>query len=357
MRIPRPLLGLLASAVLTTVLPSAAAAQCPAVPTGDPATSPVRLLADACAKANDAFRLVAPQVGVLMAGGNPSPSIGGTLGGFPHFNVGVRLNALQGVLPRLDQANPGLGFAGAQASNIPVSDVVILMPQVDAQVGLFKGFKLGLPIPFLGITNMFGVDALLSASFMPSASARAGGNGISLDGGQLAIGYGARVGIFEESLLAPGLAVSYMLRPTPEVSLEASRGSDTLAARRFKVNTGSLRVTASKTIPVIGLGLSAGIGQDVVDGDAALAVSVAPTAPLPTARVRSEYRTSLASVSRRNVFVGASFKILIVRLAAEVGYVSGGTNPTLVNAFLDGGDVARPMDRRRYATIAARIGL
>lgn len=355
MRVSR-LLPVLAVSLLSAV-GSTAHAQCPVVGVAEPAASTTRLLSDACNKANDAFQLVAPQISALMAGGNASPSIGGTLGGFPHFNIGVRVNAVQSVLPRLDQATPGLGFSGAQASNIPVTDALLIMPQVDAQVGLFKGFKLGLPIPFLGITNVLGVDALLSAAYMPSASAKAGANGIALDGGQLAIGYGARLGIFEESLLAPGLAVSYMLRPTPEVTLDATRGGDTLGVRRFKVNTSSLRITASKTIPIIGLGLSAGIGQDVMDGDASLAVTATPLAPLPTARVRATYNTTMASTTRRNVFVGASFKILIVRLAAEVGYVSGGTNPRLVNAFLDGSDLARPMDRRRYATIAARIGL
>lgn len=357
MRVLRPLLGLSATVLALSLSPARGTAQCPTVLPTDPATNTNRLLSDACNKASDAFQLVAPQISVLMAGGNASPSIGGTLGGFPHFNVGVRVNAVQGVLPRLDQAAPGLGFSGAQASNIPVTDVLLVMPQVDAQVGLFKGFKLGLPIPFLGITNMFGVDALLSAAYLPSASARSGGNGIALEGGQLAVGYGARLGIFEESMLAPGLAVSYMLRPTPEVTLEATRGADTLGVRRFTVNTSSLRITASKTIPIIGIGLSAGIGQDVVDGSATLAVSAAPLAPLPTARVRDEERATLGAVTRRNVFVGASLKFLIVRLAAEVGYVSGGTNPRLTNAFLDGNDLSRPMDGRRYATVTARIGL
>jgi hypothetical protein len=357
MRVLRTLVGVTVAAAAVGLTPVAGEAQCPTVLPTDPANSTNRLLSDACNKANDAFQLVAPQVSVMLAGGNPSPSIGGTLGGFPHFNVGVRVNAVQGVLPRLDQASPGLGFSGAQASNIPVTDVLLVMPQVDAQIGLFKGFKLGLPIPFLGITNMFGVDALVSAAYLPSASARSGGNGIALEGGQVAVGYGARLGIFEESLLAPGLAVSYMLRPTPEVTLEATRGADTLGVRRFKVNTSSLRITASKTIPIIGVGLSAGIGQDVVDGSANLVVSATPLAPLPTARVRDEERTTLASVTRRNVFVGASLKFLIVRLAAEVGYVSGGTNPRLTNAFLDGSDLARPMDGRRYATVSARIGL
>lgn len=334
-----------------------ASAQCPTIPTTAPATDQNRILSDACNKTNDVFQLLAPQIGAVMAGGNPSPSIGGTLGGFPHFNVGVRLNAVQAVLPRVDQSNPGLAFTGAQASNIPVSDALLAMPQVDAQIGLFKGFKLGLPIPFLGITNMLGVDALLSAAYLPSASAKSGNNGISLDGGQLAIGYGVRVGIFEESLLAPGLSVSYMMRPTPEVSLLTTRGNDSLGVRNFKVNTTSLRLTASKTIPIIGIGLSAGIGRDMVDGESTLGLTVNPVAPLPTTPLRGSFTAKMASVNRDNVFVGASLKILIVRLAAEVGYVSGGTNPTLRNAFLDGSDLARPMDRRRYATVSARIGL
>lgn len=346
------------AAVLALVATAAPVqAQCPVITASNGATDPDRLTADACRKASDIVQLMVPQIGAVMAGGNASPSIGGTLGGFPHFNVGVRLNAVQGVLPRVDRANPGIGFAGPQASNIPVDDVILAMPQVDAQIGLFRGFKLGLPLPFLGLSNVFGVDALLSAAYLPSVSASAGGSGIALEGGQLAIGYGARLGILEETFLAPGVSVSYMRRPTPEVSLIANAANDTLAVRGLKVNTSSIRLTASKTIPIIGIGISAGIGRDVVDGTAELGLTVNPLAPLPTNPVRRTFTTSAPSVTRDNVFVGASLKVLIVRLAAEVGYVSGGVNPALTNAFLDGTDLARPMDRRRYATISARIGL
>lgn len=330
---------------------------CPLVPVNAPAADARRLTADACAKAVDMFQFVAPQVSAVMAGGNPSPGIGGTLGGFPHFNVGVRVNVVEGWLPRVDQASPALGFAGAQASNIPVERAFLPMPQVDAQLGLFRGFRLGLPIPFLGITNVLGVDALASASFVPSAKATAAGGGVSLDGGGLAIGYGVRVGIFEESLLAPGLAVSVMRRPSPTVGLTATRGADSLSLSQATVTTTSIRVTASKTIPFLGLGLSAGIGQDNVDGDATLAYSVTPPALLsPSGLVRGSASSSL-STSRGNMFVGAHLKILVVRLSAEYGIVNAGVNPTLQNVFTRGGAQALPMDSRRYVSIAARIGL
>lgn len=336
---------------------AALAQACPSVPVSAPAADARRLTADACAKAVDMFQFVAPQVSAVMAGGNPSPGIGGTLGGFPHFNVGVRVNVVEGWLPRVDQASPALGFTGVQASNIPVERAFLPMPQVDAQLGLFRGFKLGLPIPFLGITNVLGVDALASASFVPSAELKASGGGIALDGGGLAIGYGVRVGIFEESLLAPGLAVSIMRRPSPTVGLTATRGADTLSLSTATVTTTSIRVTASKTIPFLGLGLSAGLGQDNLDGDASLAYSVAPPPLLsPAGAVRGTASTSQAT-SRGNMFVGAHLKILIVRISGEFGIVRTGVNPTLQNVFLRDGARALPMDSRRYATIAARIGL
>lgn len=336
---------------------AALAQACPAVPVTAPAADPKRLTADACAKAVDLFQFVAPQVSVVMAGGNPSPGIGGTLGGFPHFNVGVRVNAVEGWLPRVDKASPGLGFTGVQASTIPVERAILPMPQVDAQLGLWRGIKLGLPIPFLGITNMLGVDALASASYVPSVNAKSSAGGIAFEGGGVAIGYGLRVGIFEESLLAPGLSVSVMRRPSPTVGLTATRGSDSLSLTKATVTTTAIRVTASKTIPILGLGLSAGIGQDNMDAEAGLAYAVSPPTSLsPSGPVRGTASTS-HSTSRSNMFVGAHFKLLIVRLSAEVGIVRTGVNPTLQNAFVRDGATMLPMDSRRYATIAARIGL
>ncbi len=332
----------------------AARAQCPTVAAGAPATDPTRVTSDACNKAADLFQFMVPQLAVIQAGGNPSPSIGGTLGGFPHVNVGVRVNAIRGALPRIDQASPGLSVNGKVASNIPTDDAILAMPTVDAQIGLFQGFKLGLPLPFLGITNILGVDALLNAAYLPNASAKTGSAGLDLQAGKVAIGYGARVGIFEESLLAPGLAFSYVSRPMPAFSLYGTVQNDTLGLQNFKLTTNSWRLTASKTIPILGLGVSAGYGQDKLDGSTGLALTINEAAPIN----RVATTASVAqTATRTNYFVGAHWRILLLRLSGEVGWVTGGVNPTLSNQFTKGGSAVNPMDKRMYASIAARLGI
>jgi hypothetical protein len=319
-----------------------------------PVTDAKRITNDACFKASDFVQFLTPQFGIAQAGGNPTPSIGGTLGGFPHFNVGVRLTGVQAGLPRLDKSNPSLAFDGAKSSNIPVDNVILPMPTVDAQIGVFQGFKLGLPIPFLGITNILGLDALVNASYLPNASAKTGSSGFDLTGGKVAIGYGARLGIFEESFLAPGLSVSWVTRPSPTFSVAASTGNDTLALNNFKLTTTSWRATASKTIPIIGIGVSAGYGQDKLSSSSDLALRINEPAPIGSASLSA---TTSLDATRTNYFVGAHWKIILVRFAAEVGYVQGGTNPVLRNAFLKDGTQVNPMDKRMYASVAARIGL
>jgi hypothetical protein len=349
------LLAPFAAVLAAAVQPRTAEAQsqCAAVPPGAPANSPARVTADACNRASDVFQFLAPQLAAAMAGGNPSPGIGGTLGGFPHVNVGVRANLVQSDLPRLDEAD-ALSIDGARATEIPVTQSLLVVPQVDAQVGLFRGFKLGLPLPGLGLTNLFGVDALLSATFLPNASVGTTGAGLSLEGGALAIGYGARLGLLEETMIVPGLSLSWMSRPTPSLSVVATAANDTIGVRNLSVSTTSWRITAAKTIPIIGLGVSAGYGQDAIDGKADLDLAV-NEASLSPARYTARAAFT-QSTSRTNLFVGAHVKLFLVRIGAEAGWVSGGDARVLRNAFTRDGEIVAPMARRMYGTVSARIG-
>src|SRR5205085_2874134 len=58
-----------------------------------------RAARDACQKAIDLFKYMAPQLGTAIAGGNPTLGQGGNLGGLGHFSAGIRLNAVQGNIP------------------------------------------------------------------------------------------------------------------------------------------------------------------------------------------------------------------------------------------------------------------
>src|SRR5918999_3451529 len=61
-----------------------------------------RAAQDACQKAIDLFKYLAPQLGTAITGGNATLGQGGALGGLGHFSVGLRVNGVMGSLPNID---------------------------------------------------------------------------------------------------------------------------------------------------------------------------------------------------------------------------------------------------------------
>jgi hypothetical protein len=57
-------------------------------------------------------------------------------------------------------------------------------------------------------------------------------------------------------------------------------------------------------------------------------------------------------LTRTNIFAGASLNLAVVRLAAEVGRVTGGSVTTPFNRFGD----RRPDDPYTYGSIGLRVG-
>ena len=66
---------------------------------------------DACQKAIDLFKYMAPQLGTSITGGNATLGQGGSLGGLGHFSVGLRVNAVQGSLPQIQNVTPSVTTA------------------------------------------------------------------------------------------------------------------------------------------------------------------------------------------------------------------------------------------------------
>src|ERR1700682_6533110 len=69
---------------------------------------------DACQKAIDLFKYMAPQLGVSITGGNATLGQGSSLGGLGHFSIGLRVNAVQGSLPQVQNVTPAV--TGATSS-------------------------------------------------------------------------------------------------------------------------------------------------------------------------------------------------------------------------------------------------
>jgi hypothetical protein len=321
---------LLMAAGLSLIALRSSAAQC----TGTP-TSASQATEDARQQAHDVFQYMAPQLGLAIAGGSPTLGQASVTGGLGHFSVGLRGNALAGHVPAVDQFQTSC--TGAQSRVLPTSGQVLGLPAVDAAIGVFKG------IP-LGITNVGGIDVLLTASYLPEVES--GDFNVRLPEGQLKIGYGARVGLLQESLLVPGVSVSVLRRDLPTVNMVGTSGGNSLAVNNLSVKTTAWRVVASKSLLLFGL--TAGMGRDSYDQSANVTATV--QAPPPYGTVSSSIDPK-QSLTRTNMFAGASLNLLMLKVSGEVGRVSGGSVSTM-NSF----DGKAADDSRLYGSVGLRFG-
>ncbi len=124
----------------------------PGIPNADKASQ------DACQKALDVFAYMAPQLGTSITGGNATLGQGSSLGGLGHFSVGIRVNAIQGSLPQVQNVRPLV--TGETSTEFATNTQIIPMPTADLAIGIFKGIPLAL-------TNVGGVDLLVSAAYLP----------------------------------------------------------------------------------------------------------------------------------------------------------------------------------------------
>src|SRR6476619_6043359 len=210
---------------------------------------------DACQKSIDLFQYMAPQLGVSITGGNATLGPGGSLGGLGHFTVGLRINAVQGSLPQVQNVTPSA--TGAVSTKFDTKTQIIPMPTADLAIGIFKGLP-------LAITNVGGVDLLVSASYVPEFNSS--GVSVKVPNGSLKLGYGARVGILQESLLVPGVSVTYLKRDLPTDNITGTVNSDSLYINDLSLKTTAWRAVASKSILIFGVAV--GAGQDKYESSA-----------------------------------------------------------------------------------------
>ena len=298
--------------------------------------------ADGCQKAVDLLNFMTPQLATAVVGGNPTLGQGGALGGLGHFSIDIRGSVVNGQFPQFN--NVGLSLSGAQHSTFTSKQQYIPFASIDAGVGLWRGFS-------LGVTHVGGIDALVTMTYAPSwnSSTSSSQTSITIPGGSEKFGYGVRVGVLEESVITPGLSFAWAQRDLPVLSasstLQASGSNPggTVALNDFTVNTSAWRITAAKSFVVFGL--SAGFGQDKYDAGSSLTATVA-TAGNPTGTQSVSF-----SMNRMNYFVGAYVNLFLFKLEAEYGQVTGGTAAAAFNSF--GSD---PATSRSYLTLGLRFG-
>jgi hypothetical protein len=321
---------LLMAAGLSLIALRSSDAQC----TGTP-TSASQATEDARQQAEDVFQYMAPQLGLAIVGGSPTLGSAGSLGGLGHFSVGVRGNALAGTLPQVDQFQQSC--TGRTSRTLPTSDQFVGLPGIDAAIGVFKGLP-------LGVTNVGGIDVLLSASYIPEIDTDH--IDVTVPQGSLKIGYGARVGVLQESLLVPGLSFSVLRRELPSVNVIGTSGNNSLEVNNLSVKTTAWRVVASKSLLLFGL--TAGLGRDTYDQSATVTATVQAPAPIGT---QSSSISPSQSLTRTNMFAGASLNLLMLKVSGEIGKVSGGTINTF-NTF----DGTAADDSRLYGSVGLRFG-
>src|SRR3954463_10670421 len=235
-------------------------------------TTAQRVSQDACQKAIDLFQYMAPQLGISITGGNATLGQGGNLGGLGHFSFGLRVNAVQGSLPQIQ--NTSVAVTGATSTQFETKTQLLPMPTADLAIGIFKGLP-------LAITNVGGVDLLVSAAYLPEFDNS--GVSVKVPNGSLKLGYGARVGILQESLLVPGVSVSYLVRDLPTVNLTGTSGGDSLYVNNLSLKTKAWRIVGSKSLLLFGL--AAGFGQDKYDASTDVSAHVAARTIPPTGAV------------------------------------------------------------------------
>lgn len=309
--------------------------QCPPgqlQPSGTPDNTMVAQ--DACQKAIDLFRYMAPQLGAVLAGGNPTQGVIGTLGGLGHFSLGIRGNGMNGSLPQVDRVVPNT--RGALQSTYPVDTKPVGFATADLALGILKGFA---------TTGFGGLDVLMSATYVPEYSNPS--VEVTEPSGSFKLGFGAKAGILRETATRPAIAVSYLVRELPRVNITGISGEDRLVLDDVHVKAKSWRAIAGKKLLFLGVG--AGVGQDAYDSDASITVHVAP-------RQATQGGTggpiSLGqNLTRTNFFGTVWFTSQVLRLVGEIGRVSGGSIATY-NSF----DGVQAADPRTYVSVGLSFG-
>lgn len=273
------------------------------------ATLQQRATQDACQKALDTFQYLAPQLGIAVTGGSATLGQGTAFGALGRFSVGMRANVMPGRVPRVDQVTPSP--LGATQTTYQVDERVLGLPTLDAAVGIFPGVRLG-PSGF----KVLAVDAVANLAYVPDIADQ--NVSITAPDGSLKVGFGGRLGLIQESGIAPGLGVSFLRRDLPRIDVVAQVNNDRLAVRSIDVESQAWRVMLQKTFSPITLVLGAGRDRYNTAATADVEVSVAG------AVFRSTDINASQRLDRDNLFADVTVNLSVLKLGGEIGYVRGG---------------------------------
>lgn len=300
---------------------------------------------DACQKAVDLFQLMAPQLGLAVTGGNATLGQGGAMGRFGRLTFAARVTAMEGRVPKVADVTPDV--TGAQRSDYAVEDAPIGLPMADAAIGILPGLN-------VGGRRILGLDALGSVAYIPKMESDEGDFSITPDedetkvgNGAVKFGYGARVGLVSEGTILPAIGATWLTRELPTSDLVGvTAEGDSIGLRRLASKSTAWRIVAHKNLGAFRLAV--GGGQDEYESSSEMNVTV--TREGVTAR-SSSFMLQQA-MTRTNVFANLWLNLVLFKVVAEVGQVSGGDDIATYNTF----GTAKPNDTLKYASLGVRFG-
>jgi hypothetical protein len=309
-----------------------------------------------CTSVAQAVDAAQPQLGILMAGGNPTlgtASTGGVrLGVLPRVSAGLRLNVVFARLPDIREEDSESGEVSPDKFSVPAPAI-----GGNVSIGVFPGISVA---PMVG--GFGAIDLLGSATVLPVSLAGVEG----LEKNPVSWGAGARIGLLRESFITPGVSVSVMYRRMGEIQFgdvcegdegaAVGGGSDASCTGEgdfgeisFGLSNVSTRAAVSKRL--LGFGLTAGLGYDRFDTGADLAFR----GPSTGGSARPVYRFSDVQVDndRWSAFVNGSFTLLVGSIVAEAGWLQG-AEP--ISGFPARSDFD-PKEGTFFGSIGARLSL
>lgn len=259
-----------------------------------------------CWNVADAAVILPTRVGIAATGGNPVPgaasTLGMRLGSLPRMSLGLRVTAAHTGLPPVER------LTSTSDVTFPVGSIA-----ADAAVGLFQGVTV---LPTVG--GFGSIDLLGSLGVLPLP----GGEGFD-EGTPVTWSLGARLGVLRESFTAPGVSLSAMYRSVGGYTYGSPILADREAfARISDHDVWSLRGIVGKRL--LGFSLTGGVGYDRYGAD----IRARVRDPLPTEPGRViDLRQDGMTASRTSLFANASLTFIILNVAAEAGWQSGGDAP------------------------------
>lgn len=254
-----------------------------------------------CNAALDGAEIFHPVAGLLVSGGNPVLGGIGTLGGFPHFALTLRVNATQLKTPDLNYDGTGTTVAAGDEIFAPA-------PLVEAAVGILPGF---------GPAGFLSVDVLGSAQLLPTKAVdnlTVDKNARSIGDIALGLGFGARVGVLKGRAIIPAVTVSAMYRSIPRITFGDVSGGDNYS---FSTNLSATNLRAVAGYKLALLAVGAGLGWDKYTSDARIAFQ---DQAVPTATIRVDRNLDN---TRTMAFLTAALDLPILNIGAEIGYQFG----------------------------------